>query len=107
MPRGKKASETTSGSGYRVATTPEARELQLIALATDLAEKQLRDGSASSQIVVHYLKLGSSKERIEKEIMEKQRDLIVAKTKSFESADKLEKMYEDAMEAMSRYRGSE
>ena len=107
MPRGKKASETTSGSGHRVATTPEARELQLIALATDLAEKQLRDGSASSQIVVHYLKLGSSKERIEKEIMEKQRDLIVAKTKSFKSADKLEKMYEDAMEAMSRYRGSE
>ena len=107
MPRGRKASETTSERGHRVATTPDARELQLIALATDLAEKQLRDGSASSQIVVHYLKLGSSKERIEKEIMEKQRDLIVAKTKSFESADKLEKMYEDAMEAMSRYRGSE
>ena len=60
----------------RPALTPEARENQLVALAVDLAEKQLREGTASSQVITHYLKIGSTKERIEKEILEKQKDLI-------------------------------
>ena len=59
--------------------TPEARENQLIYLATNLAEQQLKDGTASSQVITHYLKLGSTKERIEKEILEKQKELISAK----------------------------
>lgn len=50
----------------RPATTPEARENQLIARAVDLAEKQLMEGTASTQVIVHYLRLGSTKERIEK-----------------------------------------
>ena len=89
----------------RPALTPEARENQLISLAVDLAEQQLRDGTASSQVITHYLKLGSTRERIEKEIMEKQKELISAKTESIQSAKKIEALYCDAIAAMKRYGG--
>ena len=85
--------------------TPEARENQLISLAVDLAEQQLRDGTASSQVITHYLKLGSSKERIEKEILEKQRELIVAKTEQLHSQKRVEELYANALNAMKRYSG--
>lgn len=89
----------------RPALTPEARENQMIALAVDLAEKQLLDGSASSQVITHYLKLGSTKERIEKEIMEKQKELLEAKTQSLQSAQKIEELYLNALNAMKNYSG--
>lgn len=89
----------------RPALTPEARENQLIALANDLAEQQLRDGTASSQVVTHFLKLGSTKERIEKEILEKQKELIDAKTKNYRSSEHAEELYQNALEAMRRYTG--
>lgn len=91
----------------RPATTPEARENQLIALAVDLAEKQLREGTASSQVITHYLKLGSTKERIEKEILEKQKDLIDAKTQNLKSIERQEQMYADALKAFRGYSGQE
>jgi hypothetical protein len=87
------------------ATTPEARENQMIALAVGLAEKQLADGSASSQVITHYLKLGSTKEKIEKEILEKQKELIVAKTESIQSAKRVEELYINALNAMRTYTG--
>lgn len=87
------------------ALTPEARENQLIYLATNLAEQQLRDGTASSQVITHYLKLGSTKERIEKEILEKQKDLLVAKTESLQSSKRIEELYENAINAMKHYSG--
>lgn len=87
------------------ALTPEARENQLIYLATNLAEQQLRDGTASSQVITHYLKLGSTKERIEKEILEKQKDLLVAKTESLQSSKRIEELYTNAINAMKRYSG--
>ena len=90
----------------RPALTPEARENQLIALAIDRAEQQLRDGTASSQVITHYLKLGSTKERIEKEILEKQKELIEAKTQSLQSARRIEELYTEAIAAMKRYSGS-
>lgn len=93
------------GRKIRPALTPEARENQLIALAVDLAEKQLLEGTASAQVITHYLKLGSTRERIEKEILEKQKDLIDAKTQSFKSAEKIERLYTDALDAMRRYSG--
>ena len=68
----------------RPALSPEARENQMISLAVDLAERQLQDGTASSQVITHYLKLGSTKERIEKEILEKQKELISAKTEALQ-----------------------
>lgn len=87
------------------ATTPEARENQMIALAVDLAEKQLLKGTASSQVISHYLKLGSSKERLEKDILEEQKKLITAKTEAIQSAKKVEELYENALKAMSAYSG--
>ena len=72
MPKGKAASSSDSNSPLRPPTSLEAQENLMISLAVQCAEKQLRDGTASSQVITHYLKLGSSKERIEKEILEKQ-----------------------------------
>lgn len=89
----------------RPALDPEARENQLIALAINLAEKQLMEGTASSQVITHYLKLGSTKERIEKEILEKQKDLITAKTEAIQSAKRVEELYANALNAMRTYSG--
>lgn len=93
-------------SKIRPALTPEARENQLIYLATNLAEQQLKDGTASSQVITHYLKLGSTKERIEKEILEKQKELISAKTEALQSAKRIEELYTEAISAMRRYSGN-
>ena len=87
------------------AMNPEARENQMIALAVDLSEQQLRDGTASSQVITHYLKLGSTKEKIEKEILEKQKELIAAKTEALQSTKRIEELYTEAMEAMKDYGG--
>lgn len=89
------------------ATTQEARENQLIELAVDLAEKQLLKGTASSQVISHYLKMGSTKERIEKDILEKQRELIIAKTESIKSAKRVEELYTNALNAMRAYSGQD
>lgn len=90
----------------RTALTPDARENQLIYLATELAAEQLKNGTASSQVITHYLKLGSSKERIEKEILEKQKELISAKTEALQSAKRIEELYANAISAMRKYSGN-
>lgn len=95
---------TESGEPGR-AVTPEARENQLIALAIDLAEQQLRDGTASSQVITHYLKLGSTKDRLEKEILAKQKDLLEAKTEAIKSQQRVEELYSNALQAMRIYSG--
>ena len=87
------------------ATTPEAKENQMISLAMDAAQKQLEKGTASSQVITHFLKLGSTKERIEKEILGKQKDLIVAKTEAIQSAKRVEELYTNALNAMRKYAG--
>ena len=89
----------------RPALTPEARENQMISLAVDLAEKQLMEGTASSQVITHYLKLATTKERIEREILEKQKDLIVAKTENLQSSKRIEELYTNALNAMRNYNG--
>ena len=91
----------------RSALTPEGREKQLISLAVDLAEKQLREGTASSQVIAHFLKLGSTKAQIEKELLEKQRDLAAAKTDSLKSSQHMEELYLKAVNAMKSYSGQE
>lgn len=105
MPSIKGTGSSKPTRSIRPALTPEARENQLISLAVDLAEKQLQEGTASSQVITHYLKLGSTKERIEKEILEKQKELITAKTESLRSAQRIEELYSDAIKAMRRYSG--
>lgn len=87
------------------ARSPEARENQLVALAINLAEKQLEEGTASSQVITHYLKLGSTKEKIEKEILIEQKSLIKAKTDAIKSTQRSEALYADAIRAMRRYSG--
>lgn len=89
----------------RPALTPEARENQLVYLATELAEQQLRDGTASSQVITHFLKLGSSKEKIEHEILVKQKELITAKTEALQSSKRIEELYANAISAMKSYSG--
>ena len=105
MKKAKAVTSSESSRKMRPALSPEARENQLVSLAVDLAEKQLRDGTASSQVITHYLKLGSTKERIEKEILEKQKELIEAKTQSLRSAQRIEELYSNALDAMRNYSG--
>lgn len=93
------------GKKIRPAISPEARENQLISLAIDLAEKQLIEGTASSQVITHYLKLGSTKEKLEKEILEKQKTLIEAKAETLKSSQRIEELYSKAIEAMKEYSG--
>lgn len=88
------------------ATTLEARENQMIALAVDLAEQQLRDGTASSQIITEFIRRGSTKERIEKEILAEQKNLIKAKVKAIQSGEDIKELYLDALKAMKTYTGS-
>lgn len=85
------------------ALTLEAREDQLISLAIDLAEKQLEEGTASAQVITHYLKLGSTKEKLEKEMMKEQKKLLEAKTESIQSAKHIEELYSSALKAMRSY----
>lgn len=89
----------------RPATTPEQRENQLIALAADLAERQMRDGTASSQIVTHYLKLGSTREKLEQERLRMENELAEAKIKAMASAERMEELYGEAIAAMRGYAG--
>lgn len=92
----------------RPALTPEARENQLIYLATDLAEKQLREGTASSQVITHYLKLASmkEKEKLEREKLEEENKLLRAKTENLQSQKNTEEAYKKAISAMKRYSGN-
>lgn len=105
MARVKTANKTESRS-IRPALTPEARENQMISLAVDLAEKQLMEGTASSQVITHYLKLGSTKERLEKERLEEENKLLRAKTKMLEDSADMKELYAAAINAMRQYGGN-
>lgn len=87
----------------RKAKTLEGRENQLISLAVDLAEKKLRDGTASAQVITHYLKLGSTMARLEKQKLEHETQLLAAKKNSIESNKRMDELYADAISAMKRY----
>lgn len=89
------------------ATTPEARENQLIAQAYDLVEQRIADGKASAQEVTHFLKLGSSRERLEQKRIEREIKLADAKIDNLASLARIEELYEGAMNAMRSYRGEE
>lgn len=89
----------------RPALSPEARERQLIALAVDRAEQQLREGTASSQVITHFLKLGTEKERLEREKLEEENKLLRAKTESLQSQKNVEELYAEAIKAFRDYSG--
>ena len=99
-----KGSSNNTPSG-RPALTPESRGLQLIALAVDLAEQQLRDGTASSQVISHFLKLGSSRAELEREKLASENELLRAKAESLQAQQRQDEMFKAAIEAMRRYQG--
>lgn len=96
----------TKKRGTRPATTPEGRENQMIALAMDLAEKRLRDGTASNQLIVEFVKRGATKTLLEKEIMEEQKEMLKAKTEQLKTAKHIEELYANALNSMRKYSGS-
>ena len=102
-----KRAKTTAKQTRRPALSLEAREQQLISAAVDLAEQQLLDGTASSQVIVHYLRLGSTKDRLEKEKLQKENELLKAKAEALQSAKHTEELYANAIKAMRLYSGSE
>lgn len=102
----KAAPSSETSRKMRPALTPEARENQLCSLAVDLAERQLREGTASSQVITHYLRLASTRERIERQILESQRDLNLAKRKNLQSQEEMKELYADALRAMREYAGN-
>lgn len=89
----------------RPATTPEGRENQLISLAYDLAVRQLQDGSASSQVITHFLKMASSRNRLEEKKIEQENLLLAAKIEQIASSAKIEELYKAALNAMRTYSG--
>lgn len=104
----KRLGKETVSSARRIkpALTPEARENQLISLAVDLAEKQLIEGTASSQVITHYLKLATVKEQLEREKLAKENELLRAKTEAIQSAQRVEELYANALNAMRSYRST-
>lgn len=103
MPKRKKTSEEDLPRRQPPAMTEEGREKQLVSLAVDLAEKQLREGTASSQVIVHYLKLGSSREKMEMEKMRHENELLRAKSEALDSAKRSDELFAKAIEAMRSY----
>ena len=97
------SSEAPSRLRRAPATSPEARENQLIAAAVDLAEKQILEGTASSQVLTHYLKLATTREQLEKEKLRNENELIKAKVEAIHSTERMEQLYENAIEAMRGY----
>lgn len=105
MPKAKVKSSSGSTQKMRPALSPEAREKQMMSLAMDAAEQQLRDGTASSQVICHFLKLASSKEKLEKERLEEENKLLRAKAEAIKSAETSEEMYKNAIKAFTKYSG--
>lgn len=105
MPARRQSIPLSEPSRSRPDTTPEERETRLISLAERLAEQQIRDGSASAQVLTHYLKLGSSRERVEQQRLEGEVKLQAAKIEAMGSSQRLEELYGNAMRAFSGYQG--
>lgn len=100
-------SSDSSRKKQRPATSPEARENQLVSLAYDLAERQLLDGTASSQVITQFLKLGSTREKVELEKLRNESQLITGKIESMASAQRVEALYGEALAAMRAYSGQQ
>ena len=91
----------------RPAMTPQDRENQLIQLAVDVTEEQMRKGTASAQQITHFLKLGSSRERLEQDRIGLEKELMAARVAALESEKRVEELYENAITAMRGYRGDD
>ena len=104
MPARRRRSEPEK-SRHRPATTPEGRENEVVSQAIDLAEQQIRDGTASSQVITHFLKLGSTREILEQERLRHENELTKVKIEALESQKRVEELYKEALDAMRSYTG--
>jgi len=102
---GKQRTSESRRRGRKPATTPESRELELSAAAYDLAEEQIVSGTASSQVITHFLKAGSMRERLEQERMHHEIELMEVKKQQLEGQKRVEELYINALEAMRGYSG--
>lgn len=91
----------------RPATTPEGFDNQMISLAYEVAEEQMRNRTASAQVITHYLRMGSPRERLEQERIRHENELLQAKVESMHSGKRMEEVYTKALNAMRRYQGQE
>lgn len=106
MPR-KNAKKSPVSFSHPPSMTPEGRENEVVALAYNLAEEQIRNGTASSQVITHFLKLGTVRERLEREILSEQKKLVAAKTENIESYKQNQVDYKEVIAAMKRYSGED
>lgn len=104
MPARRRRSEAEQ-TRRKPATTPEGRENEMVSIAHDLAERQIREGTASSQVITHFLKLGSTRERLEQERLEHENELTRVKIEALESQKRVEELYKEALAAMRSYAG--
>lgn len=105
--KSKESSPVSSKRRRRRAMTPEEREAQLISLTMDVVEDRIRNGKASSQELVHFLRAGSNKERFEAKKLELELQLVQAKTENLRLQQKNDEMYTEALKAFKRYSGTE
>lgn len=105
MPKAKVETSSPQRKKRRPALDPKAREDQLISLANDVAEQQMLDGTVSSQVLTHYLKLGTAKAKLELKLLEKEEALIDAKIDKIESEKKQDEMYQEVLDALKIYNG--
>ena len=106
MPAAKRTNSNVAKSKNYAATNPDERENHLVSAAVDLAEQQLRDGSASAQVITHYLKLGSSREKLEQERLRQENSLLATKREFMESQQRVEALISEALKAMQAYSGN-
>ena len=106
MAKVRQTNMNSSLDNRRPALTPEAREGQMIALAMDLVEQRLRDGTASSQETTHFLKLATAESKLKLRMLEEQEKLTKAKTKEIEDKKDNKEMFNRAIKAMQRYQGA-
>ena len=89
------------------ATTAEARELELIALAHDVAERQMQEGTASPMVIAHFLRLSTEKAKLELEDLKNEITLKQARVEAMVSTKNVEELYSSALKAMREYQGQE
>lgn len=104
MPSRRRSSEPKRPR-QKPATTPEGRENQMVSAAIDLAEDQIRSGTASSQVITHFLKLGSTREKLEQQRLEHENELTRVKIEALASQKRVEELYIEALDAMRSYSG--
>lgn len=105
MARTKQTTREVDYDSSRPALTPEAREQQLANLAVNLAEQQLRDGTASSQVLTHFLRIASTEQQRKMEKLEEENKLLRAKTESLQAMQRSEELFAEAISAMKLYSG--